>query len=34
MRLRRTPEYRKAVEYFKETGEWFDGCVLHHIDPS
>lgn len=26
--------HSKAVEYFKSTGEWFEGCNLHHIDPS
>ena len=26
--------HAKAVAYFKSTGEWFEGCHLHHKDPS
>lgn len=25
--------HANAVEYFKSTGEWFEGCVLHHVNP-
>ena len=28
------PNYHRAIEYFKESGEWFEGCVMHHIDES
>lgn len=24
----------EAIKYFKSTGEWFEGCDLHHIDSS
>ena len=29
-----TENHKKAIEHFKLMGEWFEGCVLHHKDPS
>ena len=26
--------HQLAIEYFKFNGEWFPGCVLHHVDPT
>lgn len=26
--------FKKAVNHFKHTGEWFEHCILHHKDPS